>query len=71
MLSGLGGGVLDDLARMSLEHAVASLLDGTDLGRNAVSGTGSTSLEVIFTFFRHAFNKRIMLNLNVDVLYVP
>ena len=40
MLSGLGGGVLGDLAGVSLEHAVASLLDGTGGGGLVIGGAG-------------------------------
>ena len=39
MLSGFGGGVLSNLAGMSLEHAVTSFFDGAGLGGFTVGGS--------------------------------
>lgn len=60
VLSGLGSGVLGDLAGESLEHAVAALLDVSDQDGDAVSWSGISLLEGVF-FVRHCWWSNIML----------
>mmetsp|Transcript_31457 Transcript_31457/g.47033 ORF Transcript_31457/g.47033 Transcript_31457/m.47033 type:complete len:235 (+) Transcript_31457:164-868(+) len=52
VLSGLGDGDAEDLAGLSLDHDVASLLDLTSFHRNGGRGTGVGTLDVVFVI-RH------------------
>lgn len=47
VLSGLGGGDLDELAREALQHAVTTLTEGTSLHRVGEGGTGIGGLELM------------------------
>jgi len=57
VLSGLGNGDLHDLARESLQQAVAALLQGTSLQREDVGATGIGALELMIVRHYEGFKK--------------